>query len=153
MKNILKYRELLIYFGITVAGFILYLLSIYFKFELFKTFWNLWTAVDSSFAVALGILAFRVYKDMAKEEDIIELKFKIDDNEPIPTGLSLLRKHFTRSEIMGVLGMIQKDQNKRYKLDFFQNKQVLDKIHKIQKGKDKEFIITMDKKEAEQFEL
>jgi len=151
MKDILKkYREFVIYFGITVIGFILYLISIDFKF---KVNWESWTALDSSFAVAVGILGFFLYLRLARDEDIIELKFKIDDNEPIPTGLSLLRKHFTRSEIMGILGMIQKDQVTRYKLDFFQDKQVLDKIHKIQKGKDKEFIITMDAEEAEKFKL
>jgi len=151
MKNILKkYREFVIYFGITVIGFIFYLISIDFKF---KVNWESWTALDSSFAVAVGILGFFLYLRLARDEDVIELKFKIDDNEPISTGLSLLRKHFTRSETMGVLGMIQKDQGTRYRLKFFQDKRILDKIHNIQKGKDKEFIITMDKKEAEQFEL
>jgi len=149
-----QYKEFLIYFGISSIGLYLFYLSLNKNFKITKeTLWELWGAVDSSFAVAVGILAIFVYKEMARAQDIIELKFQIGNKEPIETGLSLLRKNFTRSEIMGILGMIQKEQEKKYRLEFFQDKKVLKKIQDIQTGKERVFIIKMSQKEAKQFNI
>ena len=149
-----QYKEFLIYFGISSIGLYLFYLSLNKNFKVTKeTLWELWGAVDSSFAVAVGILAIFVYKEMARAQDIIELKFQIGNKEPIGTGLSLLRKNFTRSEIMGILGMIQKEQEKKYRLEFFQDKKVLKKIQDIQTGKERVFIIKMSQKEAKQFNI
>ena len=137
------------YLLITLFGIVIYFYSSYSKSSL----WDIWSAVDSSFAVAVGVLAFFVYIELAKEQDVIELKIKIGNKEPIDTGLSLLRKNFTRSEIMGILGMIKKNQDERYKLKFFQDKEVLKKIQNIQTGRDKVFIIEMSQEEAKQFKI
>ena len=154
LNKIKQYKEVLIYFGITFIGLYLFYLSLEPKFELKKkTLWDIWGALDSSFAVAVGFLAIFVYKELAKEQDAIELKFKIGNHKPISTGLTLLRKNFTRSELMGILGMIKKDQDQRYTLEFFQDIAVLKKIQDIQTGRDKVFIIEMNQNEAQQFKF
>jgi len=146
MKKIRQYRDIVIYFGITAIGIIVYWFSVD-KISV----WGFWGALDSSFAVAMGILAIFVYRELAREEDVIEIKFQID-NKIVDTGLSLLRRNFQRSEVMGILGMITKEQG-RFKLEFLQNKDVLKKFQDIQKGKEKIFIIKMTKEEAKQFHI
>jgi len=62
-----QYKEFLIYFGISSIGLYLFYLSLNKNFKVTKeTLWELWGAVDSSFAVAVGILAIFVYKEMAR---------------------------------------------------------------------------------------
>jgi len=147
MRKIKQYKNFILYFGITLIGIFIYFLNTNEK----VTLWDIWSALDSSFAVAMGILAIFVYQELAREEDIIEIKFKID-NKIVDTGLSLLRRNFQRSELMGILGMITKEQV-RFKLNFLQNKDVLKKLQDIQKGKEKIFIIEMTKEEAKQFHI
>ena len=62
---------------------------------------ELWSNLDVSFAVALGVLAFIAYRDMVHDEDEIRLYFKLPDNSTHDTGLCLLRKDCTCSEVIG----------------------------------------------------
>ncbi len=117
-----------------------------------KDLWGWFSAFDTASAVALAILAFWGYVEYAKGEDEIELIFDVEGKRE-PTGLTILRKNFTRSEIGGVLGFIQKDQEKKFRLKYLKTKKFLKDVHIIQKGKNKEFVIPMSEKERDQFEL
>ena len=130
-----------LYVTITVIGIII-------RFYTPKGYWNFLEAVDTATAVALALFAFFGYIEYFRSENKIKIFFDIDGKK-IDTGLSLLRRNFTRNEVLGVLGMIQKDQEKRFKLSFFQDKNVLEKLQKIQTGKDKEFVIKMSQKKSE----
>lgn len=114
--------------------------------------WDYWGVVDTSSAVALALLAVAAYWEYIKGEDKIKIYFLVD-NKKIDTKLSLLRKDFSRSELMGVLGMIQKDQDKRFKISYFQNPAILEEIQKIQKGNGEEFSIKLSKDEFDKFKL
>jgi len=114
--------------------------------------WDLWGIIDISFAVSLGVLAFLAYRELIRSEDEIKIYFLVDTQE-IDTKLTILRKDFTRGELMGVLGMIQADPKQRYVIDELSDRQILSKIHAIQKGKDLRFVLTVNAKELEQFKL
>jgi len=114
--------------------------------------WQLWQVVDTSFAIALGVLAFFSYKEFMLSKDEIKIYFKIG-NEMIDTGLSLLRKDFSRSEVLGILGMIQRHPKERFDLHASREQWFLEDIQAIQKGKKKIFVLSMSKDEFIQFEV
>jgi amino acid permease len=134
---------------IFIAIFVIIALFGIFAKMFFPPIWNWFGVVDTASAVALAVLAFLGYSEFIRSEEAVKIFFEIDGKE-YDTGLSLLRKNFTRSEVMGVLGMIQKNQE-RYKLSFFQDKSILKKLQDIQTGKEKKFLIKMNKEEAKNF--
>lgn len=114
--------------------------------------WHLWSIIDVSFAVSLGAMAFVAYREMIKFEDEIIIYFEVEGKK-IDTGLSLLRKDCTRSEIQGILGMILHDSSKRYNISYMKHRQFLKALHKVQKGKGKSFTMPLSQDEFEQFEM
>ncbi len=114
--------------------------------------WDFYGALDTASAVALALLAFFGYVEYMKSEDKIGIYFDLDGRE-IDTGLSLLRRNCTRSEVFGVLGMIQKDPAKRYKLEATKDISLLDKLQQIQKGDLDRFVIPVNEEELQQFEV
>ncbi len=145
----LFFNALSIYIFILLLGVIAYLMQ---KYGYINHIWDIWGVIDTSSAVALAILAGFAYYEYIKGDDVIKIYF-LTDTGKIDTKLSLLRKEFSRSELLGLLGMVQKDQDKRYKLSYFQNPKTLKKIQEIQKGNGKEIIIKLQKKELEYFNL
>ncbi|KIM03551.1 MAG: hypothetical protein KU29_11590 [Sulfurovum sp. FS06-10] len=115
--------------------------------------WKLWGSVDVALAVALGVMAFLGYQEYIKSEDEVKIYFWIDGIEKKDTGLSLLRKDCTRGEILGVLGMIQKDSVGRYDIGYMKNKDFLHALHHTQKSNIKEFVIVVSAVEFKQFEI
>ncbi|BCD68472.1 hypothetical protein [Nitratiruptor sp. YY09-18] len=137
-----RYIPFIIFIIIIISGIIAKLFDSY--------LWEIFGILDTASAVALAILAGWGYIEFIRSEQPVKIIFEIDGKR-VETGLALLRKNFTRSELMGILGMIQKDQNTRYRLSFFQDKNMLKTLQKTQTGKEKEFVITMSKEEAKQF--
>jgi len=137
--------------GLYIVIFIFGILAYYLQeLNIVKGIWDFWGVLDTSSAVALALLAFFAYYNYTKEDDVIKIYFEINRNK-IDSNLSLLRKEFSRSEILGLLGMIQKDQEKRFKLAYFQNPEILKAIQKIQKGEGKEFTIKLQEDEKRYF--
>ncbi len=102
--------------------------------------WGIWSSVDVAFAVSLGVLAFFAYREMLSEEDAIALSFDIVDepNEAsIPLGISVLRKECTRSEILGILGMIQQKSTERFNYETTLLKPLLEEIATVQTDRSK----------------
>ena len=148
MKHFYKKNRILIIFVlVTFLG-----LAIRYILGKDSWLWTLWSSIDVSFAVSLGIMAFMAYKELIKSEDEIEIHLEVP-NRVINTRLSLLRKDCTRSEIQGVLGMIQKDSSKRYNVSYMKQRAFLQKLHQIQKGNDKRLIIYLSDQEVLQFDV
>jgi len=155
----MKYKELLIFILVTLMVAII---GVFFHFEK-SNIWSFFEVIDTSTAVALSVLAFLAYKEYIKEEDEIELKIAIYQkdryNEPIKiidfseiagNKIKILRKEVSRGEILGLLGMFQKNSGKRYNLS--DNKLILfllDELKQIQKGNKNECIIPILQKDYE----
>ncbi|MBO7381403.1 MAG: hypothetical protein J6U05_07035 [Neisseriaceae bacterium] len=79
--------------------------------------------------------SFYQYRKMKQEISIVIIKNGIPKTLPI----TLLRKNFTRAELMGVLGIY--DKNHKFDIYHTTQKEFFDDIHAIQLGKkDKIFI-------------
>jgi len=127
--------------------------------------WEVYNVWGIASTIALSVLAFFGYIKYIKEEDIIKIKFhpkdftydNADNDGNIDTGLFLLRKHCTRSEIQGLLGMIFNNYhgNNRYDLqDFLTNKgDILERILNVQNGKADCIVINISKEELKQFNI
>jgi len=116
--------------------------------------WSFWSAVDVSFAVALGVLAFFAYREMVRGEDEVRLFFDVEGlPEPVDTGLSLLRRDCSRGEVIGVLGMMQRRTEQRFVYDPAHLGELLQEINRVQKGKEERLLIPISQKEFEQFAL
>jgi hypothetical protein len=144
-KWIKKYSVLISFIGLSLVG-----LVIYFVAEDSKL-WKLWGAVDISFAVALGVLAFIAYRDMVRDEDEMSIIFELPNGDTKDTSLTLLRKNCTRSEILGILGMIQKDPAKRFTIASLQTPDFLKMLNNLQKGTENKILIRLQEDEIEQF--
>ncbi len=140
---------LFVYIVILLLGIVSYYLQ---SSHLVEHIWDYWGVVDTSSAVALAILAGVAYYEYVKGDNEIKIYFKIGKKE-IDTKLSILRKEFSRSEILGLLGMIQKDPQHRFKLAYFQDTSVLKDIQEIQKGNGKKLMIKLQKNEFDYFDI
>ncbi len=134
-------RQLLsLFLGITIVGIV-----IRYWLGSGSFWWDMWSSIDVSFAVSLGVLAFFAYQNMIKDEDEIALYFQLADEPtktPIAIGINLLRKNCTRQELFGILGMITKNNRERFNYNTKLLKPLLDEIAKVQTQKSKrEFII------------
>jgi len=136
---------LIIFVGVTILGLLLKYTTNEDSF-----IWELWSTVDVSLAVSLGVMAFLGYREYISLEDEISIYFEREGIE-IDTGLTILRKNFTRGELMGILGMIQQDQQAKYSLAYLKNKEILHFIHAIQKGEKSRFVLPLSDTEIEQF--
>ena len=137
-------KMLIFYVGVILLGAIIA--------NFFPNLWHWFSILDTASAVALAILAFFGYLEFVRSEDAIKIFFDTD-GEIIDTKLSILRKNFTRGELMGVLGMIQKDSKKRFEIQSLKEIAILDKIQHIQKTKDKEFHIKVTDEELSKFHI
>ena len=146
-KNYKHYFVPITFISITVVGWLLHAFSDDNSWGL-----KLWTALDVSFAVSLGVISFMVYLEYIKAEDEIEIYFDVEDDLK-DTGLSLLRKDCTRSEIFGLLGMMQPENSKRFSVDTKELALILKEVQSVQRGQKNSFVIRMMAHEFEQFEI
>lgn len=142
LESMSRYKPLFIYVPITLFTWML-------SFILEENEWKYIASLDTSTAIALAILAFLGYLEYVRLEDTIEIYFKVCEEE-IETGLTVLRKNCTRSEVLGILGMMQ-TKNGRYEIAYLKDKNLLTNLNNIQKNRDIRLIIPLSKKELEQF--
>jgi len=142
-----RYKVLIVFVSLTVVGGLIH------AFSSANGAWlKLWGALDVSFAVSMGIIAFMAYLEFIKAEDEIEIYFEVEDVLH-NTGLSLLRKDCTRSEINGILTMPLKEGVRFHELKYMKNRELLQELQAIQKGKKDRLVMPMSSVEFEQFEI
>ena len=147
MQTLQRYGVLIVFAVLFVVG----LLIRYLMGES-STLWGIWSAIDVSFAVVLGILAYIAYQNIVRAEDQVRLVFNVDNEKEVDTGLCLLRKNCTRSEVIGVISMMQKHTKElRYDASHLHN--LLDEINQVQVGNKKRLRIIINKDEFAQFEI
>ena len=146
-KKLKRYNILIIFIIVTLLGLLIRYIT-----NANSWLWELWSVLDVSFAVALGVLAFEGYREFIKSEDEVLIYFRVN-GELSPTGLSLLRKDCTRGEILGVLGMMQRTTTSRFSFDTRELPLLLQEVQAVQKGDKDMFVVEMTPEEFEQFEL
>ncbi len=114
--------------------------------------WEIWSSLDIASAVALATLAFLAYRQMLRDDDEIRIMLEVDGIRH-DTDLCLLRKDCTRSEVIGVLGMMQRRTEKRFIYDAEHLHDLLNELNRVQKGNAKELAVPLNQGEFEQFAL
>lgn len=147
LQKMKQSKVLLVFILLTLTG-----VAIYYVAGENSTFWKIWGVLDTSSAIALAVLAFMGYMEYIRTEDEISITFKIGEQKK-DSGLKLLRKDLSRSEILGILGMIQKDSSKRFNIKTMKNKRFLEELIKLQKGKKRNLVIQLSEDEEAQFNL
>ena len=162
-----KYKPLFIFIILTIIVFLIGAFGTYAFTSskmLINKFWIDLTILDTATAIALAVLAFMTYMEYARNEDEIELKVAIYENsksnsptikdftEIAGNRVKVLRKEVNRSEIMGILGMFQRDMKTRFEMKDNKLKVLfLNNLKKIQKGKGNILIIPVLKEDYENF--
>jgi len=113
---------------------------------------ELYGALDVAAAVALAVFALWGYREYNRLEESVAIHFEVD-GQRIDTHLVLLRKDCTRGEVLGLLGMIQKDPKTRFEIESMKKIAFLHTLGQIQKGETKELIIPLTVDELGQFEI
>lgn len=143
--SIANMLPLIIYLLIVCAGVIAH----YMKIDWLEEFYG---ALDVAAAVALAMFAIWGYIEYSRQEESVKIVFAVN-GQSIDTRLSFLRKNCTRSEVLGVLGMIQKDPKTRFEIASMKKAAFLDNLGQVQKGSAKELYIILTQSELEQFEM
>ncbi len=137
MKSFLeKYKELAIFVLLTVA---IGLVGLFEKCcRLMEIAWSFFSKLDTATAIALATLGFLAYREYSKSMDEVRILLNVEGEELVDTKLKVLRKDISRSEILGILGMVQNDPTKRFNNSELQKKEklleFLKQIREAQKG-------------------
>ena len=142
-----RYKLLILFLGLVVVG-----MAIRYILGEDSALWTFWNVLDVASAVALAVLAALAYREMIRDEDEVRLFFNVNGNK-VDTHLSLLRKDCTRSEIIGVLGMMQRRTKERFIYDARHLPDLLKEINRVQKGSRKALYIPLTPEEFDQFVL
>ena len=142
-----RYKVLILFVSITLMGWLIHIFS-----SSDGSWLKFWGALDVSFAVAMGVIAFMAYLEFIRAEDEIKIYFEVE-GEVKDTRLSLLRRDCTRSEINGIMTMPLKEGVRHHDVKYMKNRELLQDLHAIQKGKKDRLVMPMSAVEFEQFEL
>lgn len=102
-----------------------------------------------SFAT-MFFVAYKWHQDK-KQNQKIKISFLVGNKEICLENFSIIRRHITRSEILGILGVIQKNSKERYSIEYLGERQFFDDLYAAQKGNLNKIIIKLSKEELGQF--
>ena len=141
-------------YGVLILFSVLFIVGLLVRYTLGENsaLWSIWSAIDISFAVVLGILAYVAYSDIIRAEDQVRLVFNINNTKKVDTGLCLLRKNCTRGEIIGVLKMMKR-KSKEFNYDASHLHDLLQEINQVQTSNNQKLYIIITQEEFNQFEL
>lgn len=86
-----------------------------------------------------------------KSNDKIVIYFQTQTTTVLLENISIIRKHITRSEVLGILGVVQKNSKERYNIAYLSQTRFFDDLYEIQIGKNDKLIIEITDEELEQF--
>lgn len=124
------------------------IISIIFLIFIINT--GIWTSIDGVITIGtLGAVILNIYIN-SKNKEVELQKIPIYFNEK-KLNLDITRKDFTRQELQGILGILRKNMNNQYKVEYLSEIAYIDDIYKIQKSKIDKLVIKITEQELEQF--
>lgn len=94
-----------------------------------------------------------VFYNQYRQNQKIQIYFLLDGKEIFLDNISIIRKHITRSEILGMLGVIQKNSKERYNIDYLSESKFFEDLYEIQRGGSQKLVIKVSADEFEQFDI
>jgi len=112
---------------------------------------DIWAFADALITIitVLGV-SYGLYKNYLQSKKV-DIFFKLEDGELKKIPITLTRKNVTRSEISGLLGMIQKDSTLRHNIHSITENTYFNNIYDIQNAKKSTLYIDVTPKELDQF--
>jgi len=105
--------------------------------------------VASIAAVASGFNWWKNKKQLQK----IKIYFQTPNEKIYLENFDITRKTVTRSELMGILGIIQKDSKERYNIEYLGTKEFFQNLYDVQNSKKDELTIEITPDELKQFNI
>lgn len=107
-----------------------------------KEFWESLISWLNNFTVlfafgAMCFSGFNFYRNLRQNKFILLYIEKNGVKESL--DIEIKRKEFSRSELNGVLGALEKDG--KFNIDYFSTKEFFDQLNDVQKSKKEEFVI------------
>jgi hypothetical protein len=89
-----------------------------------------------------------------KSEDKIQIYFQNQSGQIIwLENISIIRKHVTRSEVLGILGVLQKNSKERYNIAYLSKTRFFNDLYGVQIGENDTLVIEVTDEELEQFTI
>lgn len=88
-----------------------------------------------------------------KSNDKIVIYFQTQTTTVLLENISIIRKHITRSEVLGILGVVQKNSKERYNIAYLSQTRFFNDLYEIQIGKSNKLVIEITDEELEQFDV
>lgn len=111
-------------------------------------------ALDKITIVFAFVTMIGVIYNHFRQNQKIQIYFLLDGKEEIfLENISIIRKHITRSEILGMLGVIQKNSKERYNIEYLSEAKFFEDLYNIQKGGSQKLLIEVSADELEQFNI
>lgn len=120
--------------------------------EYFQSTVSFLDTVTIFFAFFAMLAAGKNYLNDRKQLQEVQICFN-HMGQKLPLDLGIMRKHISRAEVMGILGVIQKDSRDKYNIDYLSTPEFMENIFRIQKGELDEILIEVSSKELEQFNV
>lgn len=107
--------------------------------------------LDKITIVFAFFMMLAVFYNYYRQNQKIQIYFLIGGKEIFLENISIIRKHITRSEILGMLGVIQKNSKERYNIEYLSETKFFEDLYAIQKGGSQKLFIEVSTDELEQF--
>ncbi|OHE05242.1 hypothetical protein [Sulfurimonas sp. RIFOXYB12_FULL_35_9] len=88
-----------------------------------------------------------------KSNDKIVIYFQTQTETILLKNISIIRKHITRSEVLGILGVVQKNSKERYNIAYLSQTRFFNDLYDIQTSKSDKLVIEITDEELEQFDI
>lgn len=102
--------------------------------------------------ITMIFVAYKWWQDR-KQGEKVTISFSLNGREICLENISIIRRHITRSEILGMLGVIQKNSKERYNIDYLSDARFFEDLYAVQKGKLNKLVIDVTGDEIEQFNV
>ncbi|MGD9596463.1 hypothetical protein [Wolinella succinogenes] len=110
-------------------------------------------ALDKITIVFAFVTMIGVIYNHFRQNQKIQIYFLLGGKEIFLENLSIIRRHITRSEILGMLGVIQKNSKERYNIEYLSEAKFFEDLYELQKGGSKKLLIKVTADELEQFSV
>jgi hypothetical protein len=104
-----------------------------------------WTFIDAIVtSLTLGLVLYNWYIVYRQSRPV---QIVLNNNDTIHNLATVMRKHLTRAEVLGMLGQFQLDSTQRYNIKYLSTSQFYDSVINAQNDRSNQIVIHLDDKE------
>lgn len=108
-----------------------------------------WTFIDALITCLTLVLVFYNWYIVYRQSRPVQIVLKNDDTTHILA--TVMRKHLTRAEVLGILGQFQLDSTQRYNIKYLSTSRFYNSVIDAQNDRSNQIVIQMDEEEFSYF--